>query len=133
MNSNMNNNFEEQQQEEKVVFGDITLNSLYTTIYQNNLSARKKLLEWIDDINDNKINGSNNPQISQFASVVQSSFDTLNKYDANLIKIAEILTKNTTVSAKKSKLEDEDSFHDMTEEEQQQTVQAAKNLLKSFK
>ena len=120
------------EKDEQIIFGTITLNSLYETIYKNNVSARKKLLDWIDDINDNKINGSNNPQISQFASVVQSSFDTLNKYDSNLIRIAETFIKANT-SKKQNSEESEESLNNMTKEEKEITVQSAKNLLKSLK
>jgi len=123
---------ENNEKDEQIIFGTITLNSLYETIYKNNVSARKKLLDWIDDINDNKINGSNNPQISQFASVVQSSFDTLNKYDSNLIRIAETFIKANT-SKKQNSEESEESLNNMTKEEKEITVQSAKNLLKSLK
>mgnify|MGYP006866643324 CR=1 FL=1 len=38
---------ENNEKDEQIIFGTITLNSLYETIYKNNVSARKKLLDWV--------------------------------------------------------------------------------------
>lgn len=121
--------------QDEIAFGNITIDELYTSIYNDNRSARKKLLNWIDTINEDQIESDESLNAAQFASVVQSSYDTLNKYDANLIKIADIISKNKIAHSRKTSnsYDIDDDIPLMSLAEKEETLQTATKLLNSMK